>query len=61
MIVPAITLALLLVAVKLAISPIPEAANPIAVLLLDQLYTIEPPDVGELKIIAVLPDPLHTT
>ena len=43
-----------LVAVKLAISPAPLAASPIDGVLFVQLYTIVPPVVGLLKVIAAV-------
>ena len=49
------------VAVKLAILPVPLAANPMLVVLFVQLYTIVPPVVGLLKVTAVVDAPLHTT
>ena len=48
-------------AVKLAILPLPVAANPIDGCVLVQLYTIVPPVVGLVKFTAVVADPLHTT
>ena len=50
-----------LTAVKLAMSPVPLAPSPIVVLLFVQLYTIVPPVVGELNVIAAVLPPLHTT
>jgi hypothetical protein len=48
------------VPVKDAISPVPLAANPIDGVLLVQLYTIEPPVVGLLKLTADVTPLLHT-
>lgn len=52
---------LVLIAIKLAILPVPAAASPIDGKLLVQLYTIVPPVVGLLKVTAVVGAPLHTT
>lgn len=46
-----------LVAVNAAILPVPDAASPIVVLLLVQLYTV--PATAPVKFIAVVVDPLH--
>lgn len=46
-----------LMAVKAAILPVPDAASPIAVLLLVQLYTV--PATAPVKFIAAVVDPLH--
>jgi len=48
-----------LVAVKLAILPVPLAARPIVVLVLVQLYTV--PATAPVKFTAVVADPLHNT
>ena len=48
-----------LVAVKLAILPVPDAARPIVVLLLVQLYIV--PDTGPAKVTAAVGEPLHNT
>ena len=48
-----------LVAVKLAILPVPLAARPIVVLVLVQLYTV--PATAPVKFTAVVLDPLHNT
>lgn len=48
-----------LVATKLAILPVPDAARPIDVLLLVQLYTV--PGTLPLKLMAAVLDPLHNT
>ena len=48
-----------MVAVKLAILPVPDAARPIVVLLLVQLYTV--PATDPLKLTAAVAAPLHTT
>ena len=47
-----------LVAVKPGILPVPDAANPIAVLLLVQLYTV--PAMVPVKMTGAVPDPLHS-
>ena len=49
------------VAVNDAISPVPEAARPIDVVLFVQLYTIVPPVVGLVNVTAVVGALLHTT
>ena len=49
----------LLVAVKAGILPVPAAANPMAVLLLVQLYTV--PATAPVKFTAAVADPLHNT
>lgn len=46
-------------AVKAGILPVPLAPNPIAGLVLLQLYTIDPPVVGLVKFTAVVRAPLH--
>ncbi len=48
-----------LVATKLAILPVPDAASPIDVLLFVQLYTV--PGTLPLKLMAAVLDPLHNT
>ena len=48
-----------LVAVKLAILPVPLAPRPIVVLLLVQLYTV--PATAPLNVTAAVGEPLHTT
>ena len=53
------TTAVALVAVKLAILPVPLAARPIVVLLFVQLYTV--PGTFPLKFTAAVADPLHNT
>ena len=53
------TTAVVLVATKLAILPVPDAARPIVVLLLVQLYTV--PGTAPVKFTAVVLDPLHST
>ena len=53
------TTAVALVATKLAILPVPDAARPIVVLLLVQLYTV--PATAPLKLTAAVFDPLHNT
>ena len=53
------TILVVLVAVKLAMLPVPVAANPIVVLLLVQLYTV--PATVPVKFTAVVADPLHNT
>jgi hypothetical protein len=50
-----------LVAVKLAMFPVPLAASPIDVVLLVQLYTIVPPVVGLVNVTAVVGKLLHNT
>lgn len=50
--------AVVLVAVKLAILPVPDAAKPIAVLLFVQLYTV--PATVPVKLTAAVGDPLQT-
>jgi hypothetical protein len=50
--------AVALVAVKLGILPVPEAASPIAVLLLVQLYTV--PATVPVKFTGAVPDPLQS-
>ena len=50
-----------LVAMKLAMLPLPPAANPIEVVLFVQLYTIVPPVVGLVKFTAAVAVLLHTT
>ena len=50
-----------LVPIKLAILPVPLAANPIDVLLFVQLNTAVPPVVGVVKFIAAVALLLHTT
>jgi hypothetical protein len=56
-----ITPAVVLVAVKLGILPLPNAPNPIAVLLFPQYVTIVPPVAGEVKFTAEEADPLQIT
>ena len=46
-------------AVKLGILPVPDAARPILVLVLVQLYTV--PGTLPVKFTAVVADPLHST
>lgn len=58
-IVAVCTTAVALVAVKLAILPVPDAARPIVVLLFVQLYTV--PATLPVKFTAVVADPLHST
>jgi hypothetical protein len=58
-IVAVCTTAVALVAVKLAILPVPDAARPIVVLLLVQLYTV--PATLPVKFTAVVALPLHST
>ena len=53
------TTAVVLVAVKLAILPVPAAARPMVVLLLVQLYTV--PATAPVKFTAVVLAPLHNT
>ena len=53
------TTAVTLVAVKLAILPVPDAASPMVVLLFVQLYTV--PAVAPVKLTAAVFDPLHKT
>ena len=53
------TTAVTLVAVKLAILPVPAAARPMLVLLLVQLYTV--PATAPVKLTAAVADPLHNT
>lgn len=53
------TTAVALVAVKLAILPVPLAARPIVVLVLVQLNTV--PATAPVKVIAAVADPLHNT
>ena len=48
-----------MVATKLAILPVPDAARPMLVLLFVQLYTV--PAVAPLKLTAAVADPLHNT
>lgn len=48
-----------LLATKLAMFPVPDAASPIAVLLLLQLYTV--PATAPVKFTAAVFDPLHNT
>lgn len=50
--------AVLLVAVKLGILPVPDAARPMAVLLFVQLYTV--PATVPVKLTAAVPDPLQS-
>ena len=57
-IVPDICAAVPLVAVKLAILPVPPTARPMAVLLFVQVYTV--PATEPVKLIAAVDDPLHT-
>ena len=52
------TTAVILVAVKLAILPVPDAARPMLVLLLVQLYIV--PNTLPVKFTAAVLDPLHT-
>lgn len=59
MIVAVCTVLVILVAVKLAILPVPLAARPIVVLLLVQLYTV--PATAPVKFTAAVADPLHNT
>lgn len=59
MIVAVCTTAVTLVAVKLAILPVPLAARPIVVLLFVQLYTV--PATAPVKVTAVVALPLHNT
>ena len=58
-IVAVCTTAVALVAVKLAILPVPDAARPIVVLLFVQLYTV--PGTLPVKFTAVVAEPLHST
>lgn len=51
------TVPVALVAMKLAMLPVPEAAKPILVLLLVQLYTV--PATAPVKVTAVVGEPLH--
>lgn len=53
------TTAVVLVAVKLAILPVPAAASPIEVLLFVQLYTV--PATDPVKFTAAVAAPLHNT
>lgn len=53
------TAVVVLVATKLAILPVPDAARPIVVLLLVQLYTV--PATAPLKVTVAVLAPLHTT
>ncbi len=53
------TTVVVLVATKLAILPVPDAARPMVVLLLVQLYTV--PATAPVKDTAVVLAPLHTT
>lgn len=53
------TVAVALVAVKLAILPVPAAARPILVLLFVQLYTV--PATAPVKLTAAVAVLLHTT
>lgn len=53
------TVAVALVAVKLAILPVPDAARPILVLLFVQLYTV--PATAPVKLTAAVAVLLHTT
>ena len=50
-----------LIALNDKISPVPLAASPIDGVLLVQLYTITPPLDGEVKLIVVVGELLHTT
>ena len=50
-----------LVALKERISPVPDAAKPILVLLLVQLKVAIPPPAGVVKLILAVGAPLHTT
>lgn len=58
-IVAVCTVPVVLVAVKLAILPVPAAASPIVALLLVQLNTV--PATAPVKVTAVVADPLHNT
>ena len=51
--------AVALVAVKLAMLPVPDAARPIVVLVLVQLYTV--PGTAPVKLTAAVAEPLHST
>lgn len=53
------TTAVMLVATKLAILPVPLAARPMLVLLLVQLYTV--PATNPVKLTAAVFEPLHNT
>jgi len=59
-IVPVIGPLVALVPVKAAMSPVPLAARPIAAFVFVQFYTIVPPTVGLVNVIAVVSAPLHT-
>ena len=50
-----------LVAVNEGMGPLPLAANPMDEALLVQLYTIVPPNVGLMKLMAAVELPLHNT